>query len=73
MPSIIELLASASSLPRYAFMVLNPIARAAGQGGEAGPYVFEAGKGVRVRGWLCDALSPMAGHDPKRIALAEKV
>ncbi|NYD91285.1 hypothetical protein [Sphingomonas melonis] len=73
MPSIIERLASVSSRPRYAFMVLNLIARAAGTNGDAGPYVVEQGKAVRLRDWLCDALSPMAGRDPRRIALAEQV
>ena len=73
MPSVIERLATVSSRPRYAFMVLNLIARAAGQGGKAGPYVVEQGGAVRLRDWLCDALSPMAGRDPKRVALVEQV
>ena len=73
MPSVIERLASVSSRPRYAFMLLNLIARAAGQGGKAGPYVVERGGTVRLRDWLCDALSPMAGRDPKRVALVERV
>lgn len=73
MPSIIERLAHVSSRPRYAFMVLNLIARAAGQGGKAGPYVVEQGRAVRLRDWLCDALSPMASRDPKRVALVEQV
>lgn len=73
MPSVIERLASVSSRPRYAFMVLNLIARAAGQGGKAGPYVAEQGRAVRLRDWLCDALSPMAARDPKRMALVEQV
>ena len=73
MPSVIERLTNVSSGPRYAFMVLNLIARAAGQGGKAGPYVVEQGCAVRLRDWLCDALSPMAGRDPKRMALVERV
>lgn len=73
MPSVIERLATLSSRPRYAFMVLNLIARAAGESGEAGPYVVEQGNAVRLRDWLCDALSPMAGRDPRRIALMESV
>jgi len=73
MPSVIERLATTSSRPRYAFMVLNLIARAAGESGEAGPYVVEEGKAVRLRDWLCDALSPMAQRDPRRIALTERV
>jgi hypothetical protein len=73
MPSVIERLATISSRPRYAFMVLNLIARAAGESGEAGPYVVEKGNAVRLRDWLCDALSPMARRDPRRIALTERV
>jgi hypothetical protein len=73
MPSVIEQLATVSSRPRYAFMVLNLIAQAAGQGGKAGPYVVEQGRAVRLRDWLCDALSPMAGRDPKRVALIAQV
>jgi hypothetical protein len=73
LPSVIERLATVSRRPRYAFMVLNLIARAAGQGAQAGPYVVEQGQAVRLRDWLCDAVSPMARRDPKRIALFEKV
>lgn len=73
MPSVIERLATVSSRPRYAFMVLNLIARVAEQGGKAGPYVVEGNCAVRLRDWLCDALSPMAGRDPKRVALTEQV
>lgn len=73
LPSIIDVIAQVSSRPRYAFMVLNLIARAAGQGGKAGPYVMQQGRAVRLRDWLCDALVPMAARDPKRVALAEQV
>jgi hypothetical protein len=73
LPSIIDVIAQVSTRPRYAFMVLNLIARAAGQGGKAGPYVVQQGRAVRLRDWLCDALAPMAARDPKRVALAEQV
>lgn len=73
LPSIIDTIAQVSTRPRYAFMVLNLIARAAGQGGKAGPYVVEQGRAVRLRDWLCDALAPMAARDPKRLALTEQV
>jgi hypothetical protein len=73
LPSIIDVIAQVSSRPRYAFMVLNLIARAAGQGGKAGPYVVQQERAVRLRDWLCDALAPMAARDPKRLALAEQV
>jgi hypothetical protein len=66
-PSVIERLATMSSRTRYAITVLNLIARAAGESEEAGPYVVERGNAVRLRDWLCDALSPMAPRDPRRI------
>lgn len=49
LPSIIDVIAQVSTRPRYAFMVLNLIARAAGQGGKAGPYVLRQGQAVRLR------------------------
>ncbi|RDE04210.1 hypothetical protein [Sphingomonas aracearum] len=73
LPSIIDVIAQVSTRPRYAFMVLNLIARAAGQGGKAGPYVLRQGQAVRLRDWLCDSLAPMAARDHKRAALAEQV
>ena len=50
LPSIIDVIAQVSTRPRYAFMVLNLIARAAGQGGRAGPYVVQQGRAVRLAG-----------------------
>lgn len=73
LPSIIDVIAQVSTRPRYAFMVLNLIARAAGQGGKAGPCVLRQGQAVRLRDWLCDSLAPMAARDHKRAALAEQV
>ena len=72
LPSLIDVIAQVSTRPRYAFMVLNLIARAAGQGGKAGPYVLRQGQAVRLRDWLCDSLAPMAARDPKRLALADR-
>lgn len=71
--SVLERLATISARPRYAFMVLNLIAKAAGQSGRAGPYVHGPGGPVPVRDWLCDALTPMAQRKPQRLALIESV
>lgn len=66
---LLDALAHASTRPRYAFMVLSLIAEVAGPDGSAGPFVG----GATLRDWLCDALTPMGGRDPKRLALAERV
>ncbi|MDB5701252.1 MAG: hypothetical protein JWL66_1451, partial [Sphingomonadales bacterium] len=54
-------------------MVLNLIARAAGQTDSAGPYVCEAGKAIPVRDWLTAALMPMAQRDARRRAVVAEV
>jgi hypothetical protein len=71
LPGIIERIAGTSRRPRYAFMVLNLIAKAAGSTGGAGPYVREGGRRIPVRDWLCDALIPMAQRDPRRRAIID--
>jgi len=53
--------------------VLNLIAKAAGEGESAGPYVLEAGKRQPIRDWLCDALLPLAQRDGRRKAIVEAV
>lgn len=73
LPGVLERLAGSSSRPRYAFMVLNLIARAAGRNGKAGPYVREGAAVIPIRDWLSDALAPMAQRDPRRLALAASV
>lgn len=69
LPALLARLQDASERPRYAFMVLNLIARASGPSGRAGPYVREGETLVPVRDWLSDALAPMAGRAPSRVAL----
>lgn len=49
LPALLERLAEVSERPRYTFMVLNLIARAAGSSNSAGPCVHDAGKRVPVR------------------------
>lgn len=44
LPALLARLAGVSARPRYTFMVLNLIARAAGQSDSAGPYVRENGR-----------------------------
>ena len=73
MPRILERVAAASARPRYTMLVLDLIARIAGEQGRAGPWVQEGQAFVPVREWLCDALAPMAARNPKRIALIEQV
>ncbi|MBX9860579.1 MAG: GntR family transcriptional regulator [Sphingomonas sp.] len=66
LPAVLERLAGVSARPRYTYMVLNLIARAAGQTDSAGPYVREAGVATPVRDWLTAALMPMAQRDARR-------
>lgn len=68
-----ERLAQVSSRPRYAFMLLNLIAQAAGPDGSAGPWIRRDNETLSLRDWLCDALTPMAQRGPRSAALAERV
>lgn len=73
MARLLDLLAHASTRPRYAFMVLSLIAEVANADGEAGPFVRREGQSHTLRDWLCDSLAPMGGRDPRRIALAARI
>lgn len=73
LPALLKRLAGISARPRYAFMVLNLIARAAAGNGKAGPYVREGEALVPIRDWLSDALAPMAQRDPRRLALTASI
>lgn len=74
LPAVIERIAEVSPRPRYAFMVLQLIARAARPSDlSAGPYVRVGNCRVAVRDWLCDALMPMANRDARRLALIRDV
>jgi hypothetical protein len=75
LPALIERIADFSPRPRYAFMVLNLIAKAAGgNSGSAGPYVdTEDEVRVPLRDWLCDSLVPMAKRDARRLIIVEEV
>jgi hypothetical protein len=71
--AVIARIADVSPRPRYAFMVLNLIARAARNGLSAGPYVVDDGRRVPLRDWLCDSLVPMAKRDARRLAIVAEV
>ncbi|WP_443478881.1 hypothetical protein ACLIMP_19875 [Novosphingobium aerophilum] len=73
MAALLDQVAHASSRPRYAFMVLSLIAEIARPDGSAGPFIAHRGQSILLRDWLCDALTPMGGRDPKRQALMMKV
>lgn len=73
LPSVLERIAAVSSRPRFTFMIFNLIAKAAVATGRAGPDVVDGDRRVPVRDWLCHAVSPMRGRDPRRTALAERV
>lgn len=74
LPDLIERIADVSSRPRYAFMVLNLIAKVANSNsGSAGPYVLDQDRRVPLRDWLCDSLVPMAKRDARRLAIVAEV
>jgi hypothetical protein len=73
LPAVLERLACVSARPRYTFMVLNLIARAAGGSNSAGPYVEDKGRAIPVRDWLSNALLPMAQRDARRRAVVDQV
>jgi len=74
LPQVIERIAGISPRPRYTFMVLNLIAKAAGSNsGSAGPYVTVGGRCTPLRDWLCDSLVPMAQRDARRRTIVKEV
>ena len=73
MSLLLDCLARTSSRPRYAFMVLNLIAEVTRPDGSAGPFIKRQGASISLRDWLSDALTPMGGRDPKRLAMTARV
>jgi len=71
--ALLDRLAHASTRPRYAFMLLTLIAEVSRPDGSAGPLIAKNGRLLPLRDWLCDALTPMGGRDPRRLALAARV
>jgi hypothetical protein len=73
LPALLDRLANVSPRPRYTFMVLNLIARAAGPSDSVGPYIRERGQAIPVRDWLSDAMVPLAQRDARRRATFAQV
>ncbi len=73
LPAMVERISQVSKRPRYALLVLNLIAKAAGTNGSLGPYVPVDRDMVPVRDWLCQALAPLANRDCRRLAMVETV
>lgn len=72
LPGIMRAIAHHSARPRYTFMVLDLIARAAGRGGAAGPYVREGEQLVPIREWLSAAIAPSAArHHYRRVTVGK--
>ena len=72
LPGIMRAIADHSARPRYTFMVLDLIARAAGRGGAAGPYVRDGEQLVPIREWLSAAIAPTAArHHYRRVTVGK--
>ena len=69
LPDLIDRISQVSKRPRYAFMVLNLIYKAVGQGDSIGPYVRYGDDLLPVRDWLCEARIPLAQRDGRRRTL----
>ncbi|WP_082456306.1 hypothetical protein [Novosphingobium sp. Leaf2] len=73
LPDLVERVSQVSKRPRYVLLVLNLIAKAAGENGSLGPYVRSETEQVPVRDWLCLALAPLANRDCRRTAMIAAV
>lgn len=73
MTDIVRTVAKHSKRPRYTFMVLDLIARAARSDGEAGPLVRTGEALVPIREWLAATIAPSAARYRQRRATVEKV
>lgn len=69
LPDLVERVSRVSKRPRYVLLILNLIAKAAGENGSLGPYVRSQDDLVPVRDWLCQALAPLANRDCRRRAM----
>lgn len=70
---LVERVSQVSKRPRYVLLILNLIAKAAGENGSLGPYVRSEADQVPVRDWLCQALAPLANRDCRRTAMIAAV
>lgn len=66
---ILDRLATASSRPRYAYMVLGLIAESADRNGKAGPLVATPTGPLPLRDWIAEALLKTAERDRRRAKL----
>ncbi|WP_081215316.1 hypothetical protein [Sphingobium yanoikuyae] len=73
LPDLVERVSRVSNRPRYVLLILNLIAKAAGENGSLGPYVPRGTHQVPVRDWLCQALAPLANRDCRRTAMIAAV
>lgn len=73
LPDLVDRVSQVSKRPRYVLLVLNLIAKAAGENGSLGPYVRSEAGQVPVRDWLCLALAPLAKRDCRRMAMIAAV
>ncbi|RUN75455.1 hypothetical protein EJC47_16410 [Sphingomonas sp. TF3] len=73
LPDLVERVSQVSKRPRYVLLILNLIAKAAGENGSLGPYVQSEADHVPVRDWLCQALAPLANRDCRRAAMIAAV
>jgi len=73
LPDLVERVSQVSKRPRYVLLILNLIAKAAGENGSLGPYVRSDAAQIPVRDWLCQALAPLANRDCRRTAMIAAV
>ena len=73
LPDLVKRVSQVSRRPRYVLLILNMIAKAAGENGSFGPYVRSDNDHVPVRDWLCQAMAPLAARDCRRTAMVEAV
>jgi hypothetical protein len=73
LPDLVKRVSQVSKRPRYVLLILNLIAKAAGENGSLGPYVRSDADQVPVRDWLCRALAPLANRDCRRTAMIASV
>jgi len=71
--AIIRAITLNSARPRYTFMVLDLIVRAAGANGSAGPYIRIGENVMPIREWLAATIAPSASRRHLRKAITQDV
>ncbi len=72
LPALLDRLTDVCERPRYSFMVLNLIAKASAETGQAGPFVQQGDMHLSVRDWLLEALRPLDRRAHHRTAMHER-